>query len=58
LSRFYEGWLPLALLITLIIQSPSYAILAVVHLLLFRNGLSLLVDELPFVRARWQAGNS
>jgi 4-hydroxybenzoate polyprenyltransferase len=58
LSRFYEGWLPIALLITLVIQSPSYIILAVAHLLLFRNGPSLLLDELPFVRARWQAGNS
>jgi 4-hydroxybenzoate polyprenyltransferase len=39
LFRFYTGWLPLLALIPLVQRVPSYATVAVLHLVLFDNGL-------------------
>jgi hypothetical protein len=55
LSRFYESWLPLLLLVTLVVRSPIYLILVGLHLLTFKNGLSYLLDELPTMQAQWRA---
>lgn len=46
LNEFYEKWLPIFILAALIIKAPIYALLAILHLVLFKNGLSefLLTD--------------
>lgn len=40
LNEFYEKWLPLFMLAALIIKEPIYLALAMLHLMLFKDGLS------------------
>jgi len=57
LSRFYEGWLPTLMLITLILRAPVYLVLAGLHLLLFRQNITQLFSELPLLRIQRPARN-
>jgi 4-hydroxybenzoate polyprenyltransferase len=52
LNGFYERWLPLLLLLGLVLVSPTYLVLAGLHLVLFKNGIVDLVRTLQMLRAR------
>jgi UbiA prenyltransferase family. len=52
LSQFYELWLPVVMLAALTSRSRPYAILAIIYLLLFRNGFGeLLRRDVPLLRS-------
>ncbi len=40
LGEFYERWLPMFMLAALVLRAPMYALLAIGHILLFKNGVS------------------
>ena len=56
-DNFYADWLPLLILFAMLLQSPSYWPLAVLHLLVFRNGLRQTWLDLR-ARVRWPAGTA
>jgi 4-hydroxybenzoate polyprenyltransferase len=45
MTRFYERWLPVLLAIYLALKTPEYALLLIVHLILFRSGFSDIPDD-------------
>ena len=45
MSRFQTHWLPLLILATIIPRSPIYLVLAILHLMLFENGLKALRND-------------
>ena len=52
MSQYYELWLPVILLAGLSVRSPSYVVLLVIYLLLFRNGPGQLVRrDVPLIAA-------
>ncbi len=54
LTRFYERWLPLIVLVVLTFREPSYLPLLLIHLLVFRGGLvELLRDDVPLAATRF-----
>ena len=56
LTRFYERWLPLLLLLTLVSRSPSYLPLLFIHLIVFRAGFAELIKEdIPLVTAYFRS---
>ena len=56
LQRFYTLWFPLLTLVVLITRHPAYLLLAMLHLILFENGLAVLFrTDLPDFRRRLRA---
>jgi hypothetical protein len=63
LQRFYTLWFPLLTLVLLVIRHPAYLGLAILHLLLFENGLAVffrtdLPDFLRRLRAAPRRGSA
>ena len=56
LQRFYTLWFPLLTLVVLVVRHPAYLLLAMLHLILFENGLAVLFrTDLPDFRRRLRA---
>ena len=56
LQRFYTLWFPLLTLVLLVIRHPAYLGLAILHLLLFENGLAVFFrTDLPDLLRRLRA---
>ena len=63
LQRFYTLWFPLLTLVLLVVRHPAYLGLAILHLLLFENGLAVffrtdLPDFLRRLRAAPRRGSA
>jgi 4-hydroxybenzoate polyprenyltransferase len=52
MSRFYERWMPVVLLLALSIQQPAYLLLLVIHVLVFREGAREVRQELAAAFSR------
>lgn len=56
LQRFYTLWFPLLALVVLVARHPAYVGLAILHLVLFENGLAVLFrTDLPDLLRRLRA---
>lgn len=56
LQRFYTLWFPLLALLVLVARHPAYLLLAILHLVLFENGLAVFFrTDLPDLLRRLRA---
>jgi hypothetical protein len=59
MTRFYERWFPLLLVLTLAARFPSYLPLLFVHILLFRKAFAEMIrEDFPLATAYFRSGRS
>jgi hypothetical protein len=59
LQRFYTLWFPLLTLVLLVTRHPAYLLLAILHVLVFENGLAVFArTDLPDFLRRFRAAPS
>jgi hypothetical protein len=46
MTRFYERWLPVLVLLLLSVRTPAYTVLLMVHLILFRTAFGDILDDI------------
>jgi hypothetical protein len=46
MTRFYERWLPVLVLVLLSVRTPAYTVLLMVHLILFRTAFGDILDDI------------